>query len=1151
MNLTAAQEQHDYVQDSTTKKKGTLSSTTTKTHDEAMDSYAIGTSLSGEKVAIRAGNVVTVQGSDVVSTYGTVISGNKGVEIVHATDESTSAHASSKKTSGVFGNGGASFTIGSKKKDVQTESSSSTVRGAMVGSLLGDTTILANDGTVHIQGSTVSSPEGGVAILGQAVNIEEAYNTSAYHEVTKTKQGGLTVGASAPIVDAAMAAYGSAKTVGQSKDGRINAMAAANTAYNAYQMAGAASAAMSGQAASVSITVGQQRSKSELTSSSSEVVGSSVNAGERVDIVATGAGQDSDIRVSGSEVIGGTGTGLYADDAIDILAAQSTHEQRTENSSSGWNVGVGISVGAGGMSAGITAGVNAGKGHSDGKTVTNVNSHVGGGGTTALTSGGATTIRGGQVLGDRVEVDAAQLAIESLQDTESYASKQMDASVQVTVGFGASVSASYSQSKVDSNYASVAEQSGILAGDGGYAVNVRGNTDLKGGIITSTQTAEDAGRNSFTTGTLTASDIRNRAEYEGTAFGVSGSYGKNGDGEQGKHQTAQGSADGKAGGTSANKSLGFGSDDGSQNSVTASGINTRNITITDGIGQAATGKTAEQIKAEVATTTGTDTVAANSGALVNKFDADVVQKELDLQVQVTQTFDRTQQGVRNEINASIDDARQRQKDANAALKDPDLNLSGAQRSELLAMALDAQREVERLQKVGVLVSAIAGGLSTPANSAAGVAASTLAPGASYLVGQYFKDNTAKNMVDGGSRSEEGSATHLLVHSLLGAAVAASGGNNALIAGIAAGGAEAAAPALAQYLYGKEAKDLSAEEKSTVSAIVGIGGATLGAFGSDISSLIASGTAAQNAVDNNWGEVGHYSTMATVLYLAGFSETDAKAVALAAWSPDTDKRNAMTIDNFIFAGLDSGDEQQRIHLLDGETDPAKVAAVQRTLAAEVTAILTKLKQYDGDPVAKAGLLTDPEVQRVLHSFGDSFAHVQRDGTHYSPMIGHARDSVNQPDPDNPYSHQEAYLDYTLVLYGAASKASGGPVVPVSQINRLATEVASHEAESAQKNILEKAMRQAGGQDVKGLVSSPVSECGLRENCTSVMPSNTANPVLRNISDVKQTARGLVPKNAYQSPLQSVLEPTIRRIYGGEGRRIIIPRKLPGAQNQRGD
>lgn len=45
------------------------------------------------------------------------------------------------------------------------------------------------------------------------------------------------------------------------------------------------------------------------------------------------------------------------------------------------------------------------------------------------------------------------------------------------------------RSSVDGNYASVNEQSGIKAGDGGFQINVKGNTDLKGAKIASTDKA--------------------------------------------------------------------------------------------------------------------------------------------------------------------------------------------------------------------------------------------------------------------------------------------------------------------------------------------------------------------------------------------------------------------------------------------------------------------------------------------------------------------------------------------------------------------------------------------------------------------------------------------------------------------------------------
>lgn len=1096
VNLLAGKETHSFVQDSTSKKKGTFSSTKTTTHDEVTDTYAIGTTVSGEKVSIKAGSVATIKGSDVVSSYGTTISGANGVEIVNDYDTSTASHSSSKKTSGAFGNGGASFTIGSKKNETASESSSSTVRGSTVGSLHGDTTIMSNDGTVHVQGSTVASPEGNVTLLGSAVNIEEAYNTSTHHEVTKTKQSGITVAASAPVVDAALAARDSARSMGDSKDSRVNAMAAANTAYDTYQVAGAAAAGMGDQSASVSITYGEQKTRNEVTANGREVVGSSVNAGGRTTIVATGDGEDSDIRVSGSNVYGGTGTTLYADDAIDIVAAQSTSQQSTNNSSSGWNVGVAASYGSGGGAAGITAGGNVGKGNSDGTTVTNVNSHVGSGGTTSLISGGTTTIRGGQVSGERVEVDAANLLIESLQDTQTYKSDQVNASAQVTAGYGVSVSGSYNQSKVDSDYASVNEQSGILAGDGGYAINVKGKTELKGGIITSTDAAEAAGKNSFSTGTLQISDIENHADYEGSSFGISGRAGVNGQGEQGQHQMAQGSSDGKAGGTAVNKSVGFGQDDDHQSSTTHSGINTKNITITDAAGQAATGKSIDQVKSEVATTTSTDTVAENGGALVNKFDAAKVQKELDLQVQVTQTFDHTQQSVRSEINASIDEARQRKEDSASALKN-DPNLTPEQKTVLVATTIDAQKDIERLQKVGVLVNVIASGLASPADSAGGIATATLAPGASYLIGQHFKENAAKNVVDNGNRPEEGSATHLLTHALLGAAIGASdGGDGALLAALAAGGAEAAAPALAKYMYGKDAADLTADEKGTIAAIVGAGGAMLGGLGNDVTSLINSSNAAQNAANNNWGEVGHYSTMATVLYLTGFSERDAKAIALAGWSLDTDDRNALTRENILDGGDPDG-WQQKGHLLNGVSDPAKVVTSQEELTRQFSKILRQMKENEGSPETKAAILTDPNNQLIIHNFGDSFAHVTADGKRFYPGVGHGVQSVLGPDPDNPNTNSNNYSKYLSAIYDSGVAANGGaPRATGSSMSALAGNVSTHHDEASQKAVLARA---AG---TGGLIDSPVSDlaCPSPGNCAQLPIGSAANQVIREIYNV---------------------------------------------------
>ncbi|MDR3027651.1 MAG: VENN motif pre-toxin domain-containing protein [Acinetobacter sp.] len=92
---------------------------------------------------------------------------------------------------------------------------------------------------------------------------------------------------------------------------------------------------------------------------------------------------------------------------------------------------------------------------------------------------------------------------------------------------------------------------------------------------------------------------------------------------------------------------------------------------------------------------------------------------------------------------------------------------------------------------------------------------------------------------------------LKAHTFFGAAVAAAERNDALTAGLSAGGAEAAAPVLSNFLYGKDAKDLTADEKSTISAITGLVASGVGATTGDVSNTVQSGQVAQVAVQDNF------------------------------------------------------------------------------------------------------------------------------------------------------------------------------------------------------------------------------------------------------------------------------------------------------------
>ncbi|PIL84663.1 hypothetical protein B4Q10_19910, partial [Acinetobacter baumannii] len=143
------------------------------------------------------------------------------------------------------------------------------------------------------------------------------------------------------------------------------------------------------------------------------------------------------------------------------------------------------------------------------------------------------------------------------------------------------------------------------------------------------------------------------------------------------------------------------------------------------------------------------------------------------------------------------------------------------------------------------------------------------PAVSYKIGQYFKEQASNNA--NGQLTSGQEAAHILAHTVLGAAVAAAGGNNALTAGLSAGGAEAAAPILSSFLYGKDAKELTADQKSTISSIVGLAGSAVGATTGDIGSIVQSGQVAQNAVENNFLSVKEAARKNALIYKSKHEE----------------------------------------------------------------------------------------------------------------------------------------------------------------------------------------------------------------------------------------------------------------------------------------
>ena len=829
------------------KRKGILSST--KTYDRYRFSHdeAVGSNIGGGKMIVAAGQDINVRGSNLISDNGTVLKAGHDIDISTAHNRYTGNEYHESKKSGVMGTGGLGFTIGNRKTTDDTDRTNIVHTGSIIGSLNGDTVTVAGN-RYRQTGSTVSSPEGRNTVTAKSIDVESANNRYATDYVHTREQKGLTVALNVPVVQAAQNFVQAAQNVGKSKNKRVNAMAAANAAWQGYQAAqqmqqfAPSSSAGQGQnnnqssGISVSVTYGEQKSRNEQKSRYTEAAASQIIGKGQTTLVVTGGGEQSNINITGSDVIGHAGTTLIADNHIKLQSAKQDGSEQSKNKSSGWNAGVAVQIGDG-ISLGITAGGSLGKGKGQGESTTHRHTHIGStADKTTIRSGGDTALKGAQLIGKGIQADTRNLHIESVQDTETYQSKQQNGNVQVTVGYGFSASGSYSQSKVKADHASVTEQSGIYAGEDGYQIKVRDNTDLKGGIITSGKSAEDKGKNLFQTATLTTSDIQNHSRYEGKSFGIGASVAISGE-SMGQNRPADSGPGIRlidvSKGQNNNNAIGYGSDGDSKNSTTRSGINTRNIHITDEAGQLArTGRTAKETEARIYTGIDPETADQYSGRLKNSFDKDGVAKEINLQREVTQEFGGTLQGLNTEIERSLDGLKEKLAKGEIDRKEYEDGLKVRQRGK-------------------VLLNMIGAGLSAPTDSAAGIAAATASPALSYQIGQYFKGLAQENP-DGRLTAGQETA-HILAHGVLGAAVSAAGGNDALAGALASGGAEAAAPVIGRWLYGKgDGGSLSAEEKETVSAITRILGTAAGAAaGNSFADAVQGGMAADGAVTNNF------------------------------------------------------------------------------------------------------------------------------------------------------------------------------------------------------------------------------------------------------------------------------------------------------------
>ncbi|VWC79076.1 filamentous hemagglutinin [Burkholderia contaminans] len=836
VNVGAATETHELNSHETHSHSNVVSGAKVASGIDQTATYSQGSTISADGVTVTSGRDINVTGSNIVGTNDVSLSAARDVNIKTSQDTVQSSTYFDKKETGLMSNGGLSVSVGSRSNSDKQQSSSVTNNGSAIGALNGNLTVSAGN-DLHATGSILHAGND-VNLAGKTVKIDAATDTSSFAEQQQFRQAGVTVGVTNPVVAAVQTGRqmsNAAQSVGG--DPRLIALAAATTglaAKNTYdslkQMGG--DPVNAAKSVGINVSVGASKSDSQMQAQSSTAVGSTVSAGRNVTIAAAGAGKDSNIDVIGSTISAGNNAKLAAEGNVNLQAAESTSSQHSTNSGASASVGVSFTVGAK-TGVALTAGVAGNRGNADGDSSTWTNTHVAAGNQLTIQSGGDTNLKGAVASGKQVVADVGgNLNIESLQDKDHFDSKQQNAGVSVSVcppPCVSSVAGSVGQTKMNSDYASVIEQSGIKAGDGGFQVDVKGNTDLKGGVIASSDKAVQDNLNTLTTGTLTHSDIENHASYDASSIGLSGGYG----GAIGKDQ--KGTADNvnpvpgtsvpNKGGISVAPPVVLGAS-GDASSATKSGVSGGALTITDGAKQQQlTGETAAEAVANVNRDT-----SNTSGALAPIFDKDKIQAG----------FDITSQFI-NQAGTFVDNRLKEADAAQAAAKNP--NLTPEQR-------LQAQQQADKLtaewgpggtyrQVLSALTAAAGGNVTGGAGqfAQAGMVNYLQQQGASYI-GKLVENGTVT----------EGSPLHAALHAIIGCAGAAASSQSC-----GAGAMGAAASSLLTNLFAPPTPDMTEQEKEAkqnlISSIVAGVAAESGVGGASGAATTTSSATA--AAQNNW------------------------------------------------------------------------------------------------------------------------------------------------------------------------------------------------------------------------------------------------------------------------------------------------------------
>ncbi len=452
---------------------------------------------------LNAGGQAAVSGSNLAAGSNLAVVGDS--VSVAAAEENHSLSQQSKKSGLFAGSGDGFFSIWGKNEKTAADGSTVAVGSNLAAG--GDVALAARAGDVSVFGSSVAA--GADLLLSAARDVNVTPGAESAFSLEQKKRSGFGIQVSSGSGSASIGiGFGSATdktSQGTSTNATSTLSAGRDVTIDAGQDANLQAAKVTAgrdadilAANDVNLLSAEDKSNYEelhkqfFAGVSLTVQSSLISAGQNIASAANGLGGDNK---------------AYAI-APAALAAYKAYDALK-------NIGEGTQPLA---SASLSAGFSYSKSEIAASSSSPVLTTVNAGNAATLKSGGDTTLAGAVVSGNSVTADVGgDLDIISRQATAAYKEKTLGASLGIDL-FSGAVSGGAQLGRIKGDYANVTQQSGIVAGTGGYHVTADGDVELKGGVIASTA---DPGNNELSANSLTYSDIANSSKTSTSSYGFS------------------------------------------------------------------------------------------------------------------------------------------------------------------------------------------------------------------------------------------------------------------------------------------------------------------------------------------------------------------------------------------------------------------------------------------------------------------------------------------------------------------------------------------------------------------------------------------------------------------------------------------------------